>query len=110
LGSTPRGPAIFDARFDIEVDAFAGLVLAVIAVPRHCRAGDWRSPRCVMSTSPPDAGCPRCATIGPAQSGVLVGALIPATPPATAGFACAAVLALAGMRTDSWRNARRALC
>jgi len=52
----------------------------------------------------------RRKTIGPAQSGVLVGALIPATPPATAGFACAAVLALAGMRTDSWRNARRALC
>jgi len=34
----------------------------------------------------------------------------PGNPAGYAGFACAAVLALAGMRTGSWRNARRALC
>jgi hypothetical protein len=67
-----------------------GLALAALRYV-HLAAGCWMpSLRQPLPTGALASW--RRKTIGPAQSGVLVGALIPATPPATAGFACAAVL------------------
>ena len=99
--------SVFGARFDIEIDAFATLALAALAVrvgavpPWALAVGlmryvflvaSWLFP--FLRAALPDGRFARWRRqiIGAGQSLVLAAALMPAMPGTTARFACAAAL------------------
>jgi phosphatidylglycerophosphate synthase len=99
----------FGARFDIETDALMVLVLSLLAI-RAAAMPVWviaigasRYLYLVAAAAIPALRAPprdsaasrwRRRLIGAAQSLALTAAIVPATPPAGGGFACAAALGL----------------